>query len=45
MTDHQEQEACEANTNNRQAIPPGSVGQKHSDMLFLRHFKTNLKKN
>ena len=31
MADHQEQQTCEANTDNSQAIPVGSVGQKHSD--------------
>ena len=33
MTDDQEQQACEANTDNSQAIPPGSVGQTHGETL------------
>ena len=39
--DHQEQQACKANTDNRQAIPSGSVGQTHSERPYRRHSKTN----
>ena len=40
-TDHQEQHACQAKTDNSQAIPLGSVGQTHSDRPFRRHSTTN----
>ena len=41
MADHQEQQACEGNPGNSQALPPGSVGQTHSGRPFRRHLKTN----
>ena len=40
MTDHQEQQACEANTDNSQTIFPGSVGQTHSNRPTRRYSKT-----
>ena len=42
MADHQEQQACEANTDSSQAIPPGSIGQTHSYRPFkgiLKHIE------
>ena len=36
MTDDQEQQACEANTDNSQTISLGSVGQTHSNRLIRR---------
>ena len=39
MADHQEQQACQSNTYNSQAIPPGSAGQIHRDRPFRRHSK------
>ena len=41
MADHQEQQACEANKDNSQAIPQGSVVQTDSDRPFRGHSKTN----
>ena len=41
VTDQQEQQTCEANTENNQVIPPGSVGQTNSDRPFRRHSKAN----
>ena len=43
MADHQEQQPCEANTDNSWAILPGSVEQTHSDRPFRKHSKTHWK--
>ena len=41
LTDHQEQQAHEANTADSQTIPLRSVGWTHSDRSSGRHFKTD----
>ena len=45
MADHQEQQACEANTVDSQGIPPWLVWQIHIDRPLRRHSKTNWKTN
>ena len=45
MTDHQEQLAYEANTDNSQTIPLGSVRQTHSNRHIGRYSRTIGKTN
>ena len=45
MTDHQEQQACESNTDNIQTISPGSVGLAHNNRPTRRYSKTIGKTN
>ena len=42
-TDHQEQQAHEADADNSQTISPGSVVQRHNDRYSRGHSKTDLK--
>ena len=41
MADHQEQQACEANTDNSQALPVGSARQTNSNPIedILKHIE------
>ena len=45
MTDPQEQQACEANTDKSQTISVGSVGQTHSNRPTTRYSKIIRKTN
>ena len=45
MTDHQEQQVCQANTDKSWTIPPGSFGQTHSKRPIRRYSKTIGKPN